>query len=252
VHNARVQSYYAIRGLINRFRVKKIAKHKDVTWIAVSEQAKEKMLSLPVSFNLPIHVIPAYIPNTRIDSEPLSETLSRYLHNHQKVITFYGHSFMIHNGNDVYGFRDAFTLFQSLTKRYEAQMGFVLCLSDQNKKKKIADLHLIAKSFGIDELIFWQIGAINNMNALWAHTDVYIRPTSTDGDSVAIREALDMGVQVVASDVCMRPQRSITYEYGNNDDFLRKVLFALEEGHIQPSPDYSNYDKIKAIYTKLL
>jgi hypothetical protein len=51
------------------------------------------------------------------------------------------------------------------------------------------------------------------MNALWKYTDIYIRPQVSDGDSVALREALSLGIQVVASDVCIRPQGTNLYHF---------------------------------------
>jgi len=43
--------------------------------------------------------------------------------------------------------------------------------------------------------------------------DVYLRPTATDGMSVAVLEALIEGVPVVASDVVPRPEGVLTYAY---------------------------------------
>ena len=36
-------------------------------------------------------------------------------------------------------------------------------------------------------------------------TDVLLKPTNTDGDAISVREALYLGVPVVASDVVERP-----------------------------------------------
>jgi glycosyltransferase involved in cell wall biosynthesis len=45
-----------------------------------------------------------------------------------------------------------------------------------------------------------------NLTPAFASDVVYLRPSRVDGDAVSIREALDAGLQVVASDVVVRPR----------------------------------------------
>lgn len=59
--------------------------------------------------------------------------------------------------------------------------------------------------------------------SLLREVDMYIRPTSTDGNSVAIQEALMLGKKVVASDVVERGAGVIVYQYDNFEDFLEKL-----------------------------
>lgn len=252
VHNSMAQSYYKNCDFINVFFIKCIAKNKNVSWIAVSEQAKQEMLSLPVNFSQEIHVIPAYIPDTSVEKDTLPQSVEKYIKQHERIITFYGHSFMLHDGKDVYGFRDALTVYSKILEQTGTTVGLLLCLAEDKDKQKIEELHSLAKSLNIDDKVYWQIGPIKKMNAVWEETDVYIRPTCTDGDSVAVREALDMGVQVVASDVCARPAGTISYKYGDMADFVDKVLPALTKGKGEKRPDYSNYEAIKKIYVELL
>lgn len=253
VHNSMVQRFYNDCDSLNRFFLKRVAHHPNVTWVAVSEQTKEEMLKLPVKFKQPIHVIPAYIPDVKEVNGSLPATFQQYIVRHKKIIVFYGHSFMLHEGNDVYGFKDALDLYSKISNNdANSMVGFILCISDDKDVEKIEKLHHEAMSLGVEDKIHWQIGPIENMKALWEKTDVYIRPTCTDGDSVAVREALDMGVQVVASNVCMRPNRTLVYEYGNMDDFINKVTTALKSCHAESEPDFDNYNRLKSIYNDLL
>ena len=252
VHNSMVKNFYYQSDAVNRFFLKRLANSSHVTWVAVSEQAKEEMMSLPVSFRFPIQVIPAYIPNEDVDTSTLPCKLQDYINRHNKNIVFYGHSFMLHEGRDVYGFVDALNLYAELLRSKGISIGLVLCLSDDKEKDKINELHNKAVALNIDDKIYWQIGPLDGMNPLLREADVYIRPTCTDGDSVAVREALDMGIQVVASDVCMRPNRTIVYKLGDMADFYSKVKNALTIQRVPVAPDYSNYIKIKEIYDELL
>lgn len=252
VHNSMVHRFYQDCDTINRFFLRRVANHPDVTWIAVSEQAKEEMLELPINFKNEIHVIPAYIPDESVQRYPLPKSLQDYINRHDKNIVFYGHSFMLHEGRDVYGFGDALKLYAEILKSDGSSIGLVLCLSDDKEKDKIEELHKKAVTLNIENQIYWQIGALDGMNTLWTEADVYIRPTSTDGDSLAVREALDMGIQVVASDVCHRPKRTIVYKSGDMLDFCNKVKSALSAQRMPVALDFSNYQKIKEIYEQLL
>ena len=252
VHNSMAQSFYTHCGPINRFFLKRVANHHDVTWIAVSNQAKDEMLRLPIFFCQPIHVIPAYIPDTQVEPDSLPPSLIEYMSYHKRNMVFYGHSFMVHDGKDVYGFTDALHLYARLLQETDKTIGFIFCISDSKDTSNIEMLHHKSIELGIDDKIYWQIGALENMNAIWRKCDVYIRPTCTDGDSLAVREALDMGAQVVASDVCWRPHKVIKYHYGNIDDFYLKLKRALSMEHGTENPDFSSYLQIKNLYEDLL
>ncbi len=69
--------------------------------------------------------------------------------------------------------------------------------------------------------------------SLMSRSDVFLRPTLEDGDSISVREALALGVPVVASRVGTRPEGAILFEPGNVDDMLGKLEVAMSRpaGH---------------------
>lgn len=251
VHNSMSENYLKTTSCVNKFFLKKMLKSPNVTWVAVSDQGKTQLENIEPSLLGRISIVPAYVPLTITEYSPLETSLQNYIDSHEKIISFYGHSFMTNEGVDVYGFQDALKLYSEIAQ-VDSSVGFVLCLSDTHEDAKIKELHSVATKLGVDNLIFWQIGALENVSSLWHQTDVYIRPTSTDGDSVAVREVLDEGVAVVASNVCWRPKGVITYIKGDNQDFFEKVTIALNRGKQNPNPDYTQYEKMKSIYQKIL
>lgn len=54
--------------------------------------------------------------------------------------------------------------------------------------------------------------------------DLFLRLTTTDGDSVSVREALYFGCGVLASDVVPRPDGVVVYRYGDQDLLNQTVL----------------------------
>jgi len=57
--------------------------------------------------------------------------------------------------------------------------------------------------------------------------DVFVRPTYFDGDASSVREALALGVPVVASDTDFRPDRVILFRRGDADDLAEKIVSVL-------------------------
>lgn len=251
VHNSMVGNYYAQTNPVNRFFLKIMA-NSDVRWIAVSQQARTGMQGLPVRFKTDIEVIPAYIPAETDRPICLPKELVAFIRKYRQTIVFYGHSFMNNAGTDVYGFYDALDMFAELVKRHSVPVGLVYCISDKSDSAAIDRVRAHARELGVDSRIYWQIGALESMQPLWAKANVYIRPTSTDGDSVAIREALDMGTRVVASDVCVRPDGVVTFTFKNNSAFVERVCESLQVGRAEAQTNNSCYEEMLEIYRQLL
>ncbi len=64
--------------------------------------------------------------------------------------------------------------------------------------------------------------------ALIARSDVFVRPTFEDGDSISVREALALGVPVVASRVGSRPPGTILFDPGDLEDLITRIAVAWE------------------------
>lgn len=251
VHNSMVCNYYKKTNFINRFFINRMLQTDKVTWIAVSKEGKEQLESLPVKSKSPIIVIPAYIPIEQKEHLPLSDSMQSYIDSHNRIISFYGHSFMLNGGEDVYGFESALRMYAEICRQKE-NIGMIFCIAEIREKEKIEALHRIAVELSINDKIYWQIGAISNIKSLWRQTHIYIRPTSTDGDSVAIREVLDEGAIVIASDVCTRPIGVIVYKYNDLNDFIKKVKENLNTPKNEVHYNYESYNKMKAIYDRIL
>ena len=252
VHNSMNANYYISTNKINRFFLDKMLQSPDVTWIAVSEQGKRQLNAFPVKPVTPVYVIPAYIPVQNTDYVPLCDKMQQYIRSHDKVIAFYGHSFMQNDGKDIYGFYTAIRVFAEIIGKTDFNVGLVLCIADGSDTENIALLREYAENLDVADKIFWQLGAIDNIRALWHETDVYIRPTSTDGDSVAVREVLDEGVTVIASDVCERPDGVITYKFGNDEELAKSILSNLTVPKKDTAPDFRYYEKMKNLYSRIL
>jgi glycosyltransferase involved in cell wall biosynthesis len=59
--------------------------------------------------------------------------------------------------------------------------------------------------------------------SLIATSDVFVRPTFMDGDAISVREALALGVPVVASNVGTRPEGTTLFEVGNRGQLVEGI-----------------------------
>jgi glycosyltransferase involved in cell wall biosynthesis len=61
---------------------------------------------------------------------------------------------------------------------------------------------------------------------------VFLRPTTSDGDSISLREALHFNVPVVASDAAPRPAGSILFASRDQAEFNSAISTALQSGEV--------------------
>ena len=250
VHNSMVENYFKETNKINAFFLRRMAKERDVVWVAVSQEGKHQLESLPLLFRTKIHVIHAFIPESS-SNVSLSQEMTVYLKRHNYNLAFYGHSFMLNKGEDVYGFREMLKIYQRVKKELP-RIGLVFCMADVRDAVAVDEVEKCAKELGVYEDVFWQRGSLPSLQALWDMVDVYVRPTSTDGDSVAVREAISSGAQVVTTDVVRRPDQCFTYHLGNIEEASSRIKSALREGRRSVVKDFTQYEKMKAVYQSLL
>lgn len=83
--------------------------------------------------------------------------------------------------------------------------------------------------------------------------DLFARPTYFDGDASSVREALALGVPVVASDTDFRPEGVVRFRRGDVDDLADKMARTLREPAAPPPRvvEPQSLPKLLAIYDGL-
>ena len=81
--------------------------------------------------------------------------------------------------------------------------------------------------------------------------DVFLRPTLADGDSISVREALALGVPVVASRVGARPAGAILFRPGDVEEMLGAVELALAAKRGNPPRAAGSMDRLMEIYRQV-
>jgi glycogen synthase len=84
--------------------------------------------------------------------------------------------------------------------------------------------------------------------SLISQVDLFVRPTLVDGDANSVREALALGIGVVASDTGHRPPGVVRFRTGDARDLAAKI----EQAWLWPQPGGTTEEKPVDAFTTLL
>jgi len=146
-----------------------------------------------------------------------------------------------------YGFDLLATAVARLRLRYPS-VGCVVMGSGEQREQAEQRIH----ETGIEENVLI-LGDVNHdaCLALMSVSDVFIRPTLEDGDSISVREALSLGVPVVASRIGTRPAGAILFEPGDVGEMLSKVELAMARKRDGEAPLTGCMDRLMEIYQQV-
>lgn len=172
-----------------------------------------------------ISMIPAFLSPTRseLDESQIPESVVQFIHSKDKVIGTHGWFGYFVDGNHVYGFEQIARLAREISdsgKNIGIYTVISGCYEPAHREKILRLQRELSDHWLIVESPF-------SCAALYQRTDLFLRPTLTDGDSVSIRECLSLGVPVLASDAVERPaacQTFPTQDYQTFSDSFWKLL----------------------------
>jgi len=194
--------------------------------ICVNQRMKDTLVS--IGFNhRKISLIPAFIPQSIIDPSTIPNNIKEFIDTHSPTITGYACSIYNYQGVDRYGVDMMIDVVDRLKKKFP-NIGLILSIPnpDDENLQKIEVYKEDIKKRKIEKNI--HICIINiDLTSLFQITDVYIRPSTTDGDPVAIREALYINVPTVSSDRTWKPDGTILHRDRDAEDFKKMVEYAL-------------------------
>jgi len=125
-------------------------------------------------------------------------------------ILVYAFDRIIKNSKDVYGVDFILKNVSKFDQKY------MIVLVDINQAYKSEVDRINSES-----LVY--LGCEVDFLSLLSEVDIYLRPTTTDGNSVALQEALMLGKRVLASDVVSRPKEATVYKSENFNDLFTKL-----------------------------
>jgi glycosyltransferase involved in cell wall biosynthesis len=189
----------------------------------VREQIKELYIEKAlVKDKQSLVVFPAFLP-PKLENEKIDKELVHYIESKKQLLLFYG---VVHfrDNTDLYGIDMIVEVMSRLRKNYP-DIGMIVLLGDQTSKGEYI-MDLVTKHEIGDSILF--VDGKVEMWPLYKKSDILLRPTTSDGDAVSIREALLFGTNVIASDCVERPDGVILHKNRDVDDFYNKICTVLE------------------------
>jgi glycosyltransferase involved in cell wall biosynthesis len=221
----------SLQRLVSRW----LLRHPRVWWVAVSPEVSRQLIALGVP-PARISVAPAYIPHRAdADASSLPAYALDFLGTHSPVLSTYAWKLTIDaQGVDVYGFDHCLEMIKSLKADFP-KIGLGVSLPQIFDVGYFRDLKARITAYGIEDNVLFITEPLNDAQLLWQASDVFVRATNTDGDAVAVREALALRVPVVASDASARPDGVVLFETRNLEamnNAVRQVL-THHAAHVQ-------------------
>jgi len=210
-------------------------RHRRVWWVAVSQEVKRQLIEKGVP-PARISVAPAYIlPRSDADASSLPGYVRDFLGAHSPVLSTYAWRLTIDaQGVDVYGFDQCVELVRLLKADFP-RIGLAISLPQVSDIRYFHELQARVAAHAIEDNVLFITEPLDDVHLLWQASDVFVRATNTDGDAVAVREALGLRVPVVASDASVRPDGTVLFETRNLEamnDAVRRVL-THHAAHVQ-------------------
>jgi len=143
------------------------------------------------------------------------------------------------NDQEIYGIMPLIEIFEK-----HPSLGLIVSDASGEYARYLSDNDLsVSKNILIISAIHDSINVLN-------YSDCFVRATTTDGDSLSIREALDFNTNVIASDCVSRPEGCLVYDT-LNFSALEKLISSFDRSSVVSSVGNGVGDILK-IYDDML
>jgi glycosyltransferase involved in cell wall biosynthesis len=234
-HNSRVNSqiYFKLINLFSNIVV--LVNDKEIDLKAVN---KDKIRHVP-AFLPPCSFkeLPNYINDKIADSDFIISTNCFH--------------YTLFQGKDLYGFDILVQAYNDLLVEKKLKKVLLILVDPSNSTQKYVE-SLLANFKILNRSNVLYVTEPIDFSTLIKKSNIIVRATRSDGDSLTVRESLYLGTPIVASDITYRPKDTILFKNDNSDD-LKDVLFDIYSKHdIDFSGEsHSFYDSIIDIYLEL-
>jgi glycosyltransferase involved in cell wall biosynthesis len=234
-----ILSYHSLRGSEESFGSlgRRMMRHmlKSTSYcIAINPDIKDKLVAMGARPGR-VSVVPAFLPPVIREGEvaAIPREIRDFMMDRKPLISANAFAVVQYQGQDLYGIDMCIELGAALKQGYP-RIGIVFCIPDTGDGRYFQEMKRRIAARGIAEnfLFHTQPG---QFYPLLMESDVFVRPTNSDGDAVSLREALYLKVPSVASDVVARPEGTVLFKNRDVNDFTQKVREVLA--------DYENYKK---------
>lgn len=223
--------------------------------IVVNSKIRDLCLNIGVKSNK-IYLISPFISPIidKKDLESIPKEVYRFINDHNPIISANAFKITFYNGEDLYGLDMCIESCYNLKNNYP-NIGFIISIPDIGNYEYFEKLNKQIDEKGVRKN-FYFINKQIEFYPIIINSDIFLRPTNTDGDSVSIRESLYFKTPVITSNVVPRPEGTILFKNRNVTDLtlkINEVLSKINENKFKLNNNNKeeNVEKIINLYFKL-
>lgn len=195
-----------------------------------------------------ISIIPFFLPPSEGDFKRATQNGQRFLEAKAFIEKYPRCALICGSFDKLYGFH---TLVDAIREYQIYDIGFIFVFYSR-ANQEYRDFILKNVNYLPNIKVFEDLFN-NEFLSILRNVDLFIRASSQDGDSIALREAIHLGKRVIATDAVTRPEGCLLFRYGDANGLASKILEAVKDektGICENAPSY--FEKIYNIYDKLL
>ena len=229
-----------VAGLMNKRALYALSKADRLICVQPGDSQRLPACVQGRSVDIPAFILPKSIEETEIPADVLV-----FAKKHVKpLMLFYGSVVLSEQYHDLYGVEDILELYVQL-KRRGIQIQMLMLVFVKNENENFHFMDKVREVVKDDPDVMLVENVRMPMLPLFKYANVYVRPTKTDGDSLAVREALGLKCPVVASDKAIRPEG--TFVYHTRQELLSLTMKCIDgRGRVVEQPDF--YRQIEKMY----
>lgn len=197
-----------------------------------------------------IRHIPAFLPPYQFNKIP--SVFNNKIEKSKFVISTNCFQYTKFNNKDLYGFDLIIVAYAELIKEKKLK-GSLLVLVDPSGTTVEYVKELLKKYSCLNNLNTLYISKPIDFSTLIKKSNVTIRATRSDGDSLSVRESLYFGTPVIASDVTYRPKGTELFENENILELKCKILKIYNQKQPTLLSEEENFaDDVIDVYNQLI
>jgi glycogen synthase len=156
----------------------------------------------------PVTILPAFLPPTEqeVSLTALDPATDGFLEEAAPALVVMAYRIASRGARDLYGLDTAARAFERLAPRHAGMRLLLLLAQPPRGPRRRAYVRALVdrarRAAGEDRV---RVAVGGSLLAALRHDAILVRPSRSDGDAVSVREALALGVPVVASDAASRP-----------------------------------------------
>ena len=198
-------------------------------------------------------VLPTYIPSSESERRGIPDAIESFCSRHRYTVSTNAHKVILNNWGDVYGIDQIIGMMDILVHRHGLDVGMVFLIGSVGDNEYYQKCLKRIEELGLADNFLFVVGSDVNGFEVWDRTDLFVRATKTDMEGISVKESLQYGTPVVASDVCTRPVEAILYKDGDVEDLALKCYNVLSSGMkcADYHPETDVPERIMTIYKSL-